>query len=166
MANWCNYYMKVVGKDENCEKFFDILNYRSNRNFDRVYEAINQRAYTDNGMSVLEISGYCAWSVASSMCSCDKDHVTSLIAETDRLKLDIEVYSTEPGCYFAEHYRFKNGKQLIDECVDYDEFYWDRNDFPTIEELNAEYGTNYTENDFDENGYHIEGGFGDWSFAA
>jgi hypothetical protein len=31
---------------------------------------------------------------------------------------EIEVFSEEPGCMFSEHYLFKNGKCLIDDCIE------------------------------------------------
>lgn len=169
MANWCNFNMNIVGTKEDCKAFRDILKYNTEKNFERVYEAETVFEEGNDKNYSMEIFGNCAWSVACSMVDKTFDNRperTTLAEESKRLNLDIEVYSTEPGMCFAEHFRFKNGRKLIDDCVDYNEFYWNRNDFPTIEELNAEYGTNYTEDDFDMNDCHIEGGFGDWIFAA
>ena len=65
----------------------------------------------------------------------------TLFQAADELKLNIEVYSTEPGCQFAEHYKYENGECIDDECEPYQE------------EWNE---------DSDE--YIEEGGFGEWSF--
>ena len=169
MANCCGYEMKVIGPKMNCKKLLDILQNKSDREFDRVYEAYLSREYGNDDRYIMEISGDCAWSVMLSMIDSSyrkRPGRTSLAAESKRLKLDIEVYSAEPEVGFAEHYRYQNGTALNHECVDYEEFWWDHDSYPTIKKLNAEYGTTFSEDDFDENSIHIEGGFGDWDFAA
>ena len=108
--------------------------------------------YEDDGY--IEVSGYCAWSVICSIGAkdqySDKEYPsTSLLEESELLNLDIEVYSTEPGG-FAEHYHYHNGEVLADECVEYWEHYWDKEEYPTLKEYNAEYNTHFTMEDFAE----------------
>lgn len=162
MANWCSYCMRITGGETECKEFYAILKSEKTRHFDRVYEADVLREGNHNGIHFVEISGYCAWSVCNSMDN--DDGLTTLQAESARLELMIEVYSTEPSNQIAEHIWYLNGQCIEHECVDYTEFYWDKCEYPTIEELNAHYGTTYSKDDFDMDGYHIEGGFGKWIF--
>ena len=162
MANWCSYCMRITGGEAKCKEFYTILKCERPQKFDRVFEADIQCEGNNSGIHFMEISGCCAWSVYESMD--DDNAVTTLQAESDRLGLMIEVYSTEPSNQFAEHIWYINGVRIEDERVKYIEFYWDKCEYPTIEELNAHYGTTYTEDDFDMDGYHIEGGFGEWIF--
>lgn len=162
MANWCSYCMRITGGEAECKEFYAILKCERPQKFDRVFEADIQCEGNNSGIHFMEISGYCAWSVYESMD--DDNAVTTLQAESDRLGLMIEVYSTEPSNQFAEHIWYINGVRIEDERVKYTEFYWDKCEYPTIDELNAHYGTTYTEDDFDMDGYHIEGGFGEWIF--
>ena len=154
--------MRITGGEAECKEFYAILKCERPQKFDRVFEADIQCEGNNSGIHFMEISGYCAWSVYESMD--DDNAVTTLQAESDRLGLMIEVYSTEPSNQFAEHIWYINGVRIEDERVKYTEFYWDKCEYPTIDELNAHYGTTYTEDDFDMDGYHIEGGFGEWIF--
>lgn len=166
MASCCNYCMRVTGNKDECNEFYKILNNEGKRYFDRVYKAIIQSEGYRHGCYYMEISGGCAWSVNTSMDGGNgsPNQFTTLEQESRRLNLMIEVFSTEPGEELAEHILYVDGDLIEDECVEYSEFYWDQCDYPTIEELNAAYGTSYAEEDFDSDGYHVEGGFGDWIF--
>lgn len=87
---------------------------------------------------------------------------SSLIRESKLLNLTIEVFSEEYGCCFEEHYVIKNGEVLVDECVEAYEICTE--DYETVEELNKEHGTNFSEYEFKEEMFLVKGGFGDWRF--
>ena len=180
MANNCFYQMKVQGKVESVDEFIKIIqadyNYSDEnkqvpeRHLWRVFEACVDDEYIDDGIKTVMISGDCAWSVYSCMCdgactyqSQNPDrNGTTLKAESDRLNLAIEVYSEEPGCCFMEHFVFINGKQLINECVDWHEY--PAYDYENVEALNEEYGTDFTQEEFEGNEYLQDGGM-DWNFS-
>ncbi|MGL4820924.1 MAG: hypothetical protein ACRC5C_13220 [Bacilli bacterium] len=93
--------------------------------------------YRDENTYVSIISGDCAWSVSSCMINHDRSYyqrhknfildskATHLQALSDQLELEIEVLSNETGNGFAEHYIFKRGIMVENECYDYHEEYDD-----------------------------------------
>jgi len=94
--------------------------------------------------------GYCAWSVYSCMFegvhtyySDKKDYPVSLSLTLPNackeLNLKAEIYSSEPGMCFAEHYLISNeGEILKDECIEYFDLYID--DFKSFDDyVAAEY---------------------------
>jgi hypothetical protein len=62
-----------------------------------------------------------------------------------------------------EHYIYNNGDCIADECVKWEEYCTDN--FETVEEMNVEYGTNFTQEEFEnaEDGYLSVGGL-DWEY--
>ena len=186
MPNYCNYSMKVVGKETKVDEFIKIIqtdyefddNGKCNvdRHFWRVFEADVTSEDIADGIKSATIYGYCAWSVYS--CMFDGAHTyqgrhpnpedggTTLQRESARLNLDIEVFSEESGCCFMEHYLIQNGKIKIDDCVDFYEYCTD--DYETVEEMNDDLETDITQEEFDyanENcdGYVRRGGM-EWEF--
>lgn len=131
MPNYCDYTMKVAGKQSDIEKLVEILNRDYNYapgepkplpHLWRVFEA------NYDGEQI--ISGYCAWSVYSCMFdvpgSYQYDHKddpkyngTDIVTLSKELHLKIEIFSEEPGMCFQEHYLIDNGKLLVDETHDY-----------------------------------------------
>lgn len=188
MPNICSYCMQVKGKPENVEEFIKIIQtdyaYDKNGNcynpsdhnkpvekhFWRVFEANVESDDISYDIRTVEISGDCAWSVKS--CMCDglftyqyqnpNGHGTTLQKESERLQLAIEVFSEECGMGFMEHYVVVDGNIIIDDCIDYAEYY--TGDFDTVEEMNVEYGTNFTQEEFEANEYISVGGI-DWEFG-
>ena len=179
MANNCDYKMSVTGLNENVREFIKIMqaDYSSKPeampHMWRIFEAWETEAEElGDGIIRTYIEGDCAWSVNSCMfedgCTYQNQHKndpnnkgTSVPAESKRLNLVIEIYSSEPGCAFQEHYLVALGEILIDACVDWDEYYVDD---MTIEEFNEEYGTNFTKDDINDDGYITTGGFDSWDF--
>lgn len=183
MANNCFYQMQIQGKEEGVDEFIKIIqadyNYNEEnkcvpeRHLWRVFEACVDDEYINDGIKTVMISGDCAWSVYSCMCdgactyqSQNPDrNGTTLKAESERLNLAIEVYSEECGCAFMEHFVFVNGEQLVDKCVDWHEY--PAYDYESVEELNEDYGTDFTQEEFEGNEYLQDGGmewvFGDWT---
>ena len=186
MPNYCSYSMKVKGTPENVQEFVNIIQvnylYQEDgtcvdfktkepieRHLWRVFEAdIFDDEIIDDIRSVT-ITGCCAWSVYSCMCAGRSTYQndnpnkngTTLENESARLNLSIEVFSEEPGCCFMEHYVYVNGKEIIGDCVDWNEYYV--GDFETVEELNAEYNTNFTQEEFESDEYLHIGGM-EWIF--
>ena len=160
MANHCDFVMKITGRKENVDELIDMLQWQrkhEDNGLGRVYECWVEDAeeYDDEFVSV-KVSGYCAWSVLTAMRNYGGRH-PSLESETERLGLLVELYSSEAGMGFQEHCMIDKGEVIIDECVDYEEHCVE--DFDSIEDYNAEYGMDLTE-DMVEDGYVYIGGYG------
>lgn len=162
MANNCFYDMKITGRKENIKELIQMLKWEGkyeNNGIGRVfscYDSSIEEICGDIGYTL--VFGDCAWSVNSAMMNnAGREH--GLESETGRLDLIVEVYSSEPGIGFQEHILINKGIVEINDCMDYEEHYVE--DYETIEEYNAEYGTNFTEDMVDENGDVCVGGFGD-----
>lgn len=186
MPNYCNYSMRVVGKETNVDEFIKIIqtdyHFDDNgkcsvdRHFWRVFEADVADEDVTDGIKTVTIDGYCAWSVYS--CMFDGPHTyqgdhsdpksggTTLPLESARLHLDIELFSEEMGCEFMEHYLIRNGKVEIEDCVYFAEYCTD--DYETVEEMNEDLGTDVTQEEFDYANKHCDGyirrGGMEWDF--
>lgn len=174
MANNCYYEMRVKGTEANVDTFVKLLKAEYNefpKHFWRVFSAEVYDESTIDGVKTVDICGDCAWSVRACMgegtwtyMESHPDKSTSLREQSKLLQLQIEVYSSEPGMCFQEHYLYKNGEEIHNECVDYSEMYFeDEADFNKQKEEGDCDG--YTWDDVDENGNIKVGGFGDWSFC-
>lgn len=187
MPNYCNYSMSVVGKQrKNVEEFIKIMNadynygtmeFNSDRHMFRVFEAESDEIVErEDGRFQVGISGYCAWSVRCCMFEdgyyrdLKKDYPkefrgTTLLIESARLGIDIEVYSEESGMCFQEHYVIIEGELVRDESVDYEE--WWVEDYETKEEAEEELEIKITDEEWAEGkseGYFTRGGFDSWDF--
>lgn len=185
MPNICSFSMKIIGKSEAVREMVQVVKadydytknqFSFNRHLWRVFEAdVTEENYVNDGNSYVIINGECAWSISS--CMLDGPHSyqnqhkndennkgTDLQTESRNLGVIIEVYSSEPSVGFQEHYLIENGEMKTDECVVYEEYFWDQDEY-TIEEYNKEYDTDFTEDMFDEDGCCGVGGFTSWEFA-
>ena len=129
MANNCDFTMMVRGKPENVGTFYRYLtDYKNSpKNFARIFSAeIDSESVSDSGIKTMQVSGDCAWSVYS--CMCEGEHtyysedqsgkLTCLREATKELNLEVEIRSTEPGFNFWEHFWYKDGECLCDDCGD------------------------------------------------
>ncbi|MGL5714337.1 MAG: hypothetical protein ACRCX2_15055 [Paraclostridium sp.] len=153
MPNYCNFSIGVVGKREKADKLAEYLkaDYDKPKHFYRVFDADITAGYELEGDKVAYIiSGNCAWSVYSCMFegeytyySSSRKNVleteaqnitgTTLPIESKELELDIEVFSSEPGMEFMEHYIISNGVIKVDDCVHWSEGYDEDTDTYTPE---------------------------------
>lgn len=128
MANNCFYEMKVVGEKNAVQEFVQLLRWDKQikgKGLGRTYSAqvyddsivndSNGRAYTE-----LRLCGDCAWSVDGAMIRTGND--PSLLSETLRLNLAVEVFSSESGEHFQEHYIISQGNMPVSEVKAYYEF--------------------------------------------
>lgn len=182
MANDCCFSMLVAGEKENVNEFITMLDYtHPHLCFARIFDIYeSRRKVLKDGRTAVQLDGACAWSVYSCMMEGGgtyyNDHLndpydgsarlTSLIKQGERLQLDIEIFSEEPGMGFTEHYRIINGQVIEYTCDDYSEYYYDSWEFPNFEDWKKEYNLpiDLTEDELDEDGYYYEGKV-DWSFA-
>lgn len=162
MANNCCYDMRITGRKENVNEFIRMMKWEDEYaicGLGRVFSCYSHEPEVIEGDIVyVDVFGDCAWSVSTAMMArAGREH--SLESETERLGIIVEVYSSEPGCCFQEHYLINKGWIEIDECVDYEEHWVE--EFDSIEAYNEEFDTNFTEDMIDENGNVCIGGFGD-----
>ena len=178
MANNCFYQMRVVGdKRENLEKFFRAMNWEGEykeSGVGRVYDCdmLDDIELRADGLYEMTLAGDCAWSVQCAMIKgVTRDFPNGLPAQSERLNLDIEVYSEECGLEFQEHHLFKKGEHLISDCVDwYDiDLEGHEDDVEYVNELIDDYKIaehiktgNYK--DYVEDGYLRVGGF-EWKYS-
>ena len=134
MPNICSYEMRVIGTKENLDKLVKVLqndyqvgNKNNKLHMYRVFEAdVYDEKYLSDNSYEYSIYGTCAWSVASCMTDRNSSYyadyhnkdvnATCLRELSEKLNLMIEVYSTEEGMGFQEHYFFDKGSVAIDEC--------------------------------------------------
>ena len=183
MANLCDYEMKIVGRKEDIADFIKVMqcdyDYEKNEfSFNRhmggrVFDAIEvpEGMNFESGKYSIEIYGDCAWSVQACMTDGDftyyKDfedeygdnsRSTTLQLESERLHLDIEVYSNEIGIGFQEHYLIKDGLTKISESADL--YVYCIEDYETKEEAELDNDITITDEEWSDNdGYIYRGGF-------
>lgn len=138
MANMCYFMMKIVGTEKNANEMFDVI--KNNYGIDvREY---NRDVDPDADKVYIFLDGDCKWSVKSSML----DVEPSILSHASSLNVTMEIFSSEPGCCFQEHFVIENGEISVNECVDFYEFD-DVESFESeggLEEFNKEHGTEFT----------------------
>ncbi len=162
MANDCCFKMKLVGDKKDRDAWLKKMeSYDEDNHFHRIFWT---EVY-DEDEEATYIAGDCAWSVESCCRSGYTGGVDLLEKNSKDLNLTVEIWTTEPGMGFQEHYIYDKGECEEDECVDYSEHYWDRTDYPEFADyVNEWWGEEcpYVEEDFDEDGYMEEGGFSNY----
>ena len=138
MPNYCNYEMKILGSKKSIQRVIACLeadyNYiegkPSHKHFFRVFDVFyDEPTKVEKDTYEIFISGDCAWSVYCCMCSgnhtyyksCKEEHPEIFMGTTlleQSRDCEIEVFSEEEGMAFSEHYIFKNGEMLVDDCVE------------------------------------------------
>lgn len=118
-----------------------------------MLEGVGSYLYEDSFMSVLK-KEY-SFSKRQSIFSWLKRKFTyksiSLNKACKKLHVEVEIYSSESGCCFAEHYYInKNGKIIVNECTDYQEIYI--GDYADYEEYIEDIKKNYPK---DENALSV-----------
>lgn len=177
MANLCSFEMKVVGKKENIEHFYNALIQEDNIWIGRGADATIEEM-TDDGAFIV---GYCKWSILSALVDNaismrntperwtfteeEKESLSfaTLLEATKLWDLTMEVYSEEPGIGFQEHFLFQKGVSLLNECVDYSEFYL--GEYETKAEAEADLGVEISDDQWG-NEYYTEGGYEEWNFIV
>ncbi len=143
MPNYCDYEMKIRGSRKAINRVMECLktdyNYGegkpTHKHFFRVFDVnSNGIKYEGNGIYTIEVWGYCAWSIATSMLgndkaktsyyACVKESHPDIFMGTNLWEqskdCEIELFGEETGMCFSEHYLFRNGRMVVSECVDID----------------------------------------------
>lgn len=169
MANNCYFEMKIAGKEENVNELVEMLQWKGrfeNDGLGRVYSFdVNDIESDIPGTQLVSVNGAgdCAWSVLTAMCAEYRKDAPSLESETKRLGLVVEVFSSEPGCCFQEHYLIDKGEPILEECVDYLEYWVEGMNEEEINELceEKEISREKLMSSLNDNGDYCIGGFGD-----
>ena len=176
MANICSFSMHVKGNKDDIQSFYNAMcqngKFYMGRGADAEITIDEDSAFID---------GWCKWSIQSALI----DNAISMRANPSmwyfgdgfdasqiefitldeackKWNLDMEVYSEESGCGFQEHFMFVNGELVIDECVEWNEYYI--GDFDTKEEAEEELEVKITDAEWREHEYITRGGFEEWHF--
>ena len=170
MPNLCDYEMCVVGEKSNLEKLEKIMKYEDSslgslyRVFDADLVSIKQM---EGNIYRGYIVGCCAWSVYC--CMMEGEHCyyqgepdgTSLLQLSKALNLKMEIFSSESGIGFQEHYFIDKGTLEINEEAEYGEFWFDEDNL-TKEEIEEEMDGPITDKEYRDylsEGYFSRGGF-------
>lgn len=140
MPNYCNYEMKIKGSKDAIKRVIECLkadyNYLEgkpeHKHFFRIFDVDGDEdrpVCNGNGIYTQTIWGYCAWSIHSCMCRGEHSYYEDCKANNPEIFMgtdlieqsqdcEIEVFGEEEGMEFSEHYVFRNGKCILDDCVD------------------------------------------------
>lgn len=170
MPNYCSFEMKIRGKKEDCLNFLKKDNCEEENHFWRLFKFDSIEENGDENDYEVGIIGSCAWSLEA---CCRNSHPLDynnnygnkkdLFTEnTKNFNLVMEVFSNEGGNCFAEHFMYDKGKCLVSEKVDYFEGFWDKDEYPTYDDLKKKYPLAPSEDTLSKtDGWWIEGGFKD-----
>lgn len=169
MANHCYYDMKIKGFAWDCREWVRRMqNYNAPHHFFSIFSCdVYDEGETDDGDCYMQMFGDCAWSLDT--CCRGKGYSGNedlFSINTKELNLVMEVFSSEPGVGFQEHYLYDKGDCVEDQCEDYEEWFWDRTEYETFEQFKegCDLPDSVTEDDLDDNSCYTVGGFGEWNF--
>lgn len=168
MANNCYFEMKIAGKEQSVEEFVQMLKWEGpfkNSGLGRVYSfdvnpTLTEKSEKGDWVAVYG-QGDCAWSILTAMREWER---RPLLKETERLGLVVEAYSSEAGLAFQEHILADKGKMIVDDCIDYEEYWVEGMSEQEILELSSEQGLTREEliSKMNCNGDYCVGGFEDF----
>lgn len=163
MANNCDFHMKIRGRKDDCRELADLLAWKNGHEKDgigRIYLC----QVVDEGPGWLEVAGDCAWSVQTAILEPQGGRFAEELA---RLDLAVEVYSSEPGLQFQEHYVIDRGDVLVEEEVEYKEYWVEEMGREELAEVAEELGLtpDYLMENMNEWGDYRVGGFESWDFS-
>lgn len=162
MANNCLYSMKVIGEKNSIEDFIKMMKWKNEYKEDGIGRVYSCSVYEsedikDTDKVAYYMEGDCAWSVCAAMIETEQ---RSLINESIRLGLVIEIYSQELGCEFEEHYIINEGEIVLEKQTDIFSIYDEEDKREVAERL----GITIDEVEAGMDDCHY-GGFADWEFT-
>ena len=128
MANNCMYDIHVTGSKEGIDTIRSGFGIPENTGvfFGRIYSAEEYDSGERDGEYYSYLYGDCAWSVDSAFNKNFRDIIS-------KYKLNVEIYSEEPGVGFMEHYMWEYGEMTLNETADF--LLWHIDDFVNEEDL-------------------------------
>lgn len=165
MANICSFTMEIKGEKEKRTAFINALKHEGpcyiGMKGAHVYNIDDE--WNEN---ITRLDGECKWSVLTSLQRLhlnedgSKEEIISLRKACEKFSLDMELFSEESGMGFQEHFLFKDGK-FIDEDCDYAEYYFD--EYASKKLAEKELGLAITDEEWNE-GSCSRGGY-EWDFS-
>lgn len=167
MANLCDFFMKIRGTEADCRKWLEQMkDHQSEKHFYRMDDIYVSEAEGTEKEYHMVLHGLCAWSLETCCRVSGYAKGTDLFAvHTAELNILMEAWGEETGMGFQEHYIYKKGECILEECKDYEEFFWDRKEYPTYAELKKEIPDAPDESAFVEDVAGVGGieNYGEWS---
>lgn len=174
MANNCSFEIHIKGERSSCEYWVELMRGTAiANNFCRIFHVDVIDVSGDDDDCTMILCGDCAWSLETCCRESGYAGEDLFALHTSELCLIMEAYSEEPGVGFMEHYIYNNGECFTDECVDYMEWFWDRDCYTTYDDFmealgyerkNGEFQNVPKEEDFDADGFYRVGGL-EWNFS-
>lgn len=146
MANMCYFSMKIKGKEENINTFYNMLSQEGN-----IYIGYGASAEIKIDNNEAYIDGECRWSVSDALIDDVKSmknnpkasffgddidntklEFITLFEACEKLNLEMECYSEETGNCFQEHLLYRNNTIEINEARDIEETEDDNGDYKII----------------------------------
>ena len=146
MSNMCYFSMKVKGKKENINTFYNMLSQEGN-----IYMGRGACAEIKVKDNEAYIDGECKWSVEDSLIDDAKSmkndpnswffdddidntklEFITLFEACEKLNLEMECYSEETGNCFQEHLLYRNNTIEINEARDIEETEDDNGDYKIV----------------------------------
>lgn len=177
MPNYADYEVQIKGTKENVLKMRDIFkqeNYEDGPHMYRIFDAFTSGdpVKVDDGEYVLNIGGYCAWSLHVCMfpdslyfTKGTSPNAVDILTLSKQHDVQVEMYSAESGQGFQEHYYINKGELVIDDIAeDYISLYTD--DYESVDEVFETFGVRISEEEFKNEEFVDVGGFENWNFDA
>mgnify|MGYP000202751213 CR=1 FL=1 len=173
MNGWCGYEMRTVGTRENLQKLERIMNNKESIHMDGIHyaESYDIKKMNDQ-LYIGSFCGECTKSVYFSMVEGEgcfypgRINGTSLVELSKELDLKIEIYSIEPVERFEEHYFIKDGKCIVKEKKEYEEYSANEKDLTKeqLEEISRMEISDAQYDEYQKIGSFTIGGFDVWNF--
>lgn len=152
MEENCMFVMKLKGTEESIGKFEIILKNEGDSKFRGILNINPEKLVIDEHNASKIISGVSQWDLLTCLFGDESvfvtnildlgETITDILKESEKLSLEIEIFSYELTLNFEEYFHIKNGR-ILDE---------------SISKLHIESPGIYSE-------FKQTGGFGDWSFS-
>lgn len=163
MANNCYFEMRITGREQDANELIKMMRFEGKYKdcgIGRIFscDPFSSFEKVNGDIGYIDACGDCAWSILCSMMTQYRKDSPSIESETKKLDLIVEIYSSEPGCCFQEHYVINRGDVIENDCVYYEE-HW-VSGYRSLDEYNEENETEFTQEDLNANGDVTIGGFG------
>lgn len=180
--------MKIAGEEKNVDSFISALEQKGHFCMGRG-AFVDMRDDFDDGSILF---GEVKWSLESSLIDnalsmrkqkktgegnwanfdgfIDNHEFLTLQEASKKFDVDVEAYSTEPGCGFAEHILVKKGEVVVNDSVSYQEIWFDTYDsYEEFSECCPDLAKEFDEQAFEElrasGDYQTFGGFESTEFS-
>lgn len=144
----CYFELKVYGAEKCRRELISIFEGCNSKKF-----AVMEYYQTfDDYDSTNVCTGLCKNTMLTTLVLPERNYssadLTNLLAESRDLELRMEGCSNNSEALLAERFVIEKGLLISYECRSYEEYYWDKEQFPTLDDYNRAHNTNFKEEDF------------------